>query len=90
MEEFEKMIGEGGFVEHAKFGGNRYGTSKRMIGEISAGGRVVVLDIEMEVRKSQTLLILSLHFSFKLLLFPVLLDTAKPPLARTQLILFSF
>jgi guanylate kinase len=49
MEEFEGMIGENAFVEHAKFGGNRYGTSKKMIGEITAGGRVVVLDIEMEV-----------------------------------------
>jgi len=49
MEEFEKMIAEDAFVENAKFGDNRYGTSKKMIGEITAGGRVVVLDIEMEV-----------------------------------------
>lgn len=49
MSTFEKMIEDGGFVEHAKFGGNRYGTSKKMIGELTAGGRVVVLDIEMEV-----------------------------------------
>ena len=50
MEEFEKLIGEGGFVEHAKFGGNRYGTSKKMIGDFMGRGKVVVLDIEMEVR----------------------------------------
>ena len=43
------MIEEKAFVEHAKFGGNRYGTSKRTIGELTASGRVVVLDIEMEV-----------------------------------------
>jgi hypothetical protein len=49
MAEFEKMIEEKAFVEHAKFGGNRYGTSKRTIGELTASGRVVVLDIEMEV-----------------------------------------
>ncbi|KAL2073803.1 hypothetical protein VTL71DRAFT_11129 [Oculimacula yallundae] len=48
MATFEKMIEEKGFVEHAQFGGNRYGTSRKMIGEVSAGGRVVVLDIEME------------------------------------------
>ncbi|KAK0106911.1 hypothetical protein ONS95_003628 [Cadophora gregata] len=48
MATFEKMIAEEGFVEHAKFGGNRYGTSKKMIGELTEGGRVVVLDIEME------------------------------------------
>lgn len=43
------MIKENAFVEHAMFGGNRYGTSKRTIGELTASGRVVVLDIEMEV-----------------------------------------
>ncbi len=43
------MIEEKAFVEHAKFGGNRYGTSKRTIGELTASGRVVLLDIEMEV-----------------------------------------
>jgi guanylate kinase len=49
MDEFEKMIEERAFVEYAKFGGNRYGTSKRTISELTASGRVVVLDIEMEV-----------------------------------------
>lgn len=48
MAEFEKKIAEGGFVEHAKFGGNRYGTSKAMIEEFMGRGRIVVLDIEME------------------------------------------
>ena len=48
------MIGKGEFVEHAKFGGNRYGTSRAMIeglmkGDGEGGKRVVVLDIEMEV-----------------------------------------
>jgi guanylate kinase len=49
MEEFEKMIEEGKFVEHAKFGGNRYGTSKKMIEEFTKSGKCVLLDIEMEV-----------------------------------------
>lgn len=49
MQTFEDLIAEGGFVEHAKFGGNRYGTSKRTIEEQSSKGKVVVLDIEMEV-----------------------------------------
>lgn len=48
MENFEKMIGEDGFVEHAMFGGNRYGTSKAMIEKMMKEGKVVVLDIEME------------------------------------------
>jgi hypothetical protein len=52
MQEFEDLIEEKGFVEHAKFGGNRYGTSKKMIREMGESGRIVVLDIEMEVRFS--------------------------------------
>ena len=57
MEEFEKKIEQEGFVEHAKFGGNRYGTSKDMIRDFMGRGRVVVLDIEMEVRFALFILI---------------------------------
>lgn len=52
MAEFEELIAQDGFVEHAKFGSNRYGTSKKTIEEQTTKGRVVVLDIEMEVRKT--------------------------------------
>lgn len=46
--DFESLIAADGFVEHAKFGGNRYGTSKSTIREQGEKGKVVVLDIEME------------------------------------------
>ncbi len=49
MAEFEDLIAADGFVEHARFGSNRYGTSKATIEEQTAKGKVVVLDIEMEV-----------------------------------------
>lgn len=49
MEAFEELIAQDGFVEHAKFGGNRYGTSKMMLERLRGEGKVVVLDIEMEV-----------------------------------------
>lgn len=49
MSEFEDLITKDSFVEHAKFGGNRYGTSKQTIQDQTAKGKVVVLDIEMEV-----------------------------------------
>lgn len=49
MEDFEALIAKDGFVEHAKFSGNRYGTSKATIEEQEKKGKVVVLDIEMEV-----------------------------------------
>ena len=54
MQEFEDLIAKDGFVEHAKFGGNRYGSSKKMIEELEKGGRVVVFDIEMEVGTPHT------------------------------------
>ena len=49
MQDFEDLIAKDGFVEHAKFGGNRYGTSKMTIEEQTAKGKAVLLDIEMEV-----------------------------------------
>ncbi|KAJ4168108.1 guanylate kinase [Fusarium falciforme] len=47
-EAFRELIAKDGFVEHAQFGSNLYGTSKATIEEQTAKGRVVVLDIEME------------------------------------------
>ncbi|KAI1076398.1 guanylate kinase [Whalleya microplaca] len=48
MDQFEALVAADGFVEHARFGSNRYGTSKQTIQEQTAKGKVVVLDIEME------------------------------------------
>ena len=45
---FTKMISEDGFVEHARFGGNHYGTSRQTIADQTAKGLVVVLEVEME------------------------------------------
>ncbi|KAL7934878.1 guanylate kinase [Trichoderma chlorosporum] len=47
-EAFEDLIAKDGFVEHATFGRNRYGTSKMTIEEQTKKGKVVLLDIEME------------------------------------------
>lgn len=48
MQDFEDLIEKKGFVEHAKFGRNRYGTSRKMIEDLTSKGKIVVLDIEME------------------------------------------
>ncbi|TQV95031.1 hypothetical protein V2A60_009893 [Cordyceps javanica] len=48
MQDFEDLIAKDGFVEHAQFSGNRYGTSKMTIEEQTKKGRIVLLDIEME------------------------------------------
>ncbi|KAH6670321.1 guanylate kinase [Plectosphaerella plurivora] len=47
-EAFTDLVAKDGFVEHAQFGGNMYGTSKMTIETQTAKGKVVVLDIEME------------------------------------------
>ncbi len=47
-EQFEKMIDEGGFLEHAERYGNYYGTPKAPVLEKLAKGQDVILEIEMQ------------------------------------------
>lgn len=51
-EDFEQLIANNGFLEHAEFSGNRYGTSKRSVQEIQASGRLCFLDVEINGVKS--------------------------------------
>ncbi len=44
-----------GFLEHATFGGNRYGTSVAAVESIAQQNRICVLDIEMEVCSTDSL-----------------------------------
>ena len=46
------MVDEGGFIEHARFGGNYYGTSVKAVKDVAENGRICVLDIELEVYPS--------------------------------------
>lgn len=48
-ESFKKLIDEDGFIEHAQFGSNLYGTSVQAVKDVAEKGRTCVLDIEMEV-----------------------------------------
>ncbi|KIW95100.1 guanylate kinase [Cladophialophora bantiana CBS 173.52] len=68
-DKFESMIAENAFEEHARFGGNYYGSSKKAVqdvaegkgksidGSIAPGKRICIFDIEMEgvkqLKKSQ-------------------------------------
>lgn len=47
-EAFLKLVDEGGFIEHAQFGSNLYGTSVAAVKEVREKGRCCILDIEME------------------------------------------
>jgi hypothetical protein len=51
-EQFDDLIAKKGFVEHATFGSNSYGTSIAAIEDIEKKGRTCILDIEMEVLAS--------------------------------------
>ncbi|KAL8930259.1 MAG: hypothetical protein Q9208_000876 [Pyrenodesmia sp. 3 TL-2023] len=46
---FLALVESGGFIEHAQFGGNYYGTSVKAVKDVAERGRICVLDIEMEV-----------------------------------------
>ena len=47
-EEFEKMIAEDEFLEHAEYVGNYYGTPRRYVDDMLNGGKDVILEIEMQ------------------------------------------
>ncbi|MCJ1475387.1 guanylate kinase [Lambiella insularis] len=47
-DKFLRLVDEGGFIEHAQFGGNYYGTSIKAVKDIAEKGRICILDIEME------------------------------------------
>ena len=47
-EEFEDKIGKGGFIEHASYCGNYYGTPKDYVEEQLEAGKDVILEIEIQ------------------------------------------
>ncbi|KAF2656761.1 guanylate kinase-like protein [Lophiostoma macrostomum CBS 122681] len=47
-EDFLDLVDKKGFIEHAQFGGNHYGTSIKTVEEIAEKGKICILDIEME------------------------------------------
>ncbi|KAH9975835.1 guanylate kinase [Lactifluus volemus] len=54
-EDFISLLNKGGFVEHAEFSGNLYGTSKRAVADIIESGKRCILDIEVQgVRQIKT------------------------------------
>ena len=47
-EEFERMIAEGKFLEHAEVFGNLYGTARSSLDESRAAGHDLILDIDVQ------------------------------------------
>jgi guanylate kinase len=46
-DDFQRLVGEGAFLEHAEYAGNRYGTLRGEVERTLAGGRWVILEIEL-------------------------------------------
>jgi len=49
--EFERMIGQGEFLEHADVFGNYYGTARRFLREAEMRGKDLLLDIDVQGEK---------------------------------------
>ena len=50
--EFEQMIREDAFLEHADVFGNYYGTARRFLSEAERSGRDLLLDIDVQRRRT--------------------------------------
>ncbi|KAJ6131020.1 hypothetical protein N7523_001480 [Penicillium sp. IBT 18751x] len=61
---FLELVADNGFIEHAEFGGNYYGTSKQAVKTVAEQERICVLDIEMEGVKQVKLSDLNARFLF--------------------------
>jgi guanylate kinase len=48
QDEFEKMLNQGEFIEHARVFGHYYGTARRFVEEASKHGHDLILDIDVQ------------------------------------------
>ncbi|KAK6810836.1 hypothetical protein RU639_013371 [Aspergillus parasiticus] len=62
--DFLDLVSKNGFIEHAQFGGNHYGTSVQAVKDIAEKGRICILDIEMEGVKQVKRTDLNARFMF--------------------------
>ncbi|KAI8926422.1 guanylate kinase [Entophlyctis helioformis] len=63
-DEFEAMVADNKFIEHAEFSGNRYGTSIAAIDSVKQSGKVCVLDLEIRGVQSIKTMNLGAKFVF--------------------------
>ncbi|XP_075070240.1 guanylate kinase isoform X2 [Mixophyes fleayi] len=52
VQEMQRGIDSGEFIEHAVFSGNMYGTSKAAVHAVQSGNQICILDIDMQGVKS--------------------------------------
>jgi len=63
-EEFKTMIENGGFIEHAEFGGNMYGTSVKAVEDVAKDGKICLLEIDVQGAESIKTLGMEARFVF--------------------------
>ncbi|KAJ1921939.1 guanylate kinase [Mycoemilia scoparia] len=63
-ENFEQLIKENAFIEHAKFSNNRYGTSFKAVGDVVKSNLKCILDVDMQGVKSIKNSDLKAHYVF--------------------------
>ncbi|KAK9473321.1 guanylate kinase/L-type calcium channel beta subunit [Dipodascopsis tothii] len=62
---FDELVAANAFLEHAEFSGNCYGTSVKAVRDVAAqGGRLCILDIDMQGVKSVKATDLNARFLF--------------------------
>jgi len=44
----EQLVMDGGFIEHAVFSGNMYGTSRAAVEKVASSGKICILDIDVQ------------------------------------------
>lgn len=64
-DEFQDMIANSKFIEHAQFGSNFYGTSIKAVEDVRDKGRTCILDIEMEVTKDTPTPLIESELTFR-------------------------
>ncbi|GAA5907257.1 hypothetical protein JCM8208_006733 [Rhodotorula glutinis] len=47
-ESFVELVQQDGFIEHAEFSGNMYGTSVKSVEDVKRGGKMCILDIDTQ------------------------------------------
>lgn len=63
-EKFQELVQKEGFIEHAEFSGNLYGSSVQSVEDVTKSGKMCILDIDTQVSRKPFSLFFSLLFLF--------------------------
>lgn len=64
-ESFLDLVRRDGFIEHAEFSGNLYGSSVESVNDVTKSGKMCILDIDTQVKPKQLFRRLFSFFFFR-------------------------